>query len=398
MKIRIGLFFGGNSSEHEISIISALQAAENFDKNKYEVIPIYISKDSRFFVGENIGNIDSYKHIDKLMATSHQAAFVKTQNCVDIIIYPKPAMKKQLYAQIDLAFPVVHGTNAEDGTLAGFFELLDIPYSGPNIVSSAVGMDKYLQKIIFKEAGINVLEGMIIHIDEFSKDKEHTISKAVSKFGYPIIVKPNNLGSSIGIKIANDKDALEEALSFAFKFSRKALLERAIKHLKEVNISVLGDDEMLAFSECEEPIGKDEILSFNDKYLSGSKNKASKSSSGTMESFDRRIPADITTEQKEMVRDYAKKAFTILGAAGVSRIDFTIDCDDNAVYLNEINTIPGSLSFYLWEASGLSYKELIDKLIDIALKNYRLKKNLNFSFKSNVLNMVHLGGAKNKLS
>lgn len=397
MKIKIGVIFGGNSTEHEISIISALQATEHIDKNKYDVIPIYISKDSKFYIGENVGNIDEYKNIPNLISSSSQVALINDSNKVIIIKYPYKMFSKNIIDTIDIAFPIVHGTNVEDGTLQGFLESLSIPYVGSDVMSSALGMDKYFSKIILKNAGINCLDALLFTKYEFYSDQGKIINEIEDKFTYPVIVKPNNLGSSIGISVVKNSDEALSSLEEAFSYSEKVLVERAVTNLREINCAVLGDMENAIASECERPLNHGEILSFEDKYMSNSgfKNQSSKSA-GTMANFSRILPADISSSDRSIIRNMAIEAFKTLGCSGVARVDFIIDMDDSKIYFNEINTIPGSLSFYLWKGVGIEYPDLLDKLINLALKRNRKRKDTTFSFETNVLSKVNLKGSKHK--
>ncbi len=388
MKIQLGVMFGGNSTEHEISIISAVQAMLALDTEKYDVVPLYISKDSRFYTGEALLKIENFRDIPKLLKACTEVILVKENDVAAIYKFPFKAFGKNRIGHIDIAFPIVHGTNTEDGVLAGFIEMLGIPYVGCDVASSALGMDKFAMKAIFKEYGIPVLDSKIYTTTDY-EDIDTLIEKIEGKFSYPVIVKPVNLGSSIGISVASDRDALAKSLDTAFSFAEVVLVERAIKNLREINCSVLGDRFSAEASECEEPVSGDEILSFEEKYMNGSKG-----GSKGMASVKRKIPAPISPEMREEIRTMAVNAFKALGCSGVSRIDFMIDCDENKVYLNEINTIPGSLSFYLWEPLGVKYQELLDRMIELALKRQRARNNLTFSFESNVLSGISLGGTK----
>lgn len=388
MKIKVALLFGGKSVEHEISVISALQAYANIDREKYDVIPVYITKNSEMYCGDSVADIEAYKDIDLLLKKSFRVAFARQNDRVEIIRLEQKPFKKQLVDYIDVAFPVVHGTNVEDGTIAGYLNMLGVPYVGSDILASALGMDKYAMKAIFKENGIPVLDCSVYTSDEFYDNPGYVMLGIEKKFDYPVIVKPVNLGSSIGISKAYSRQELENALSEAFKYSKKALVEKAITNLTEVNCAVLGDESSCQTSICERPINASEILSYSDKYLGGSK------SSKGMASTKRVIPADISQESTHTVQELAVKAFKALGCSGVARIDFMIDNDSKKIYLNEINTIPGSLSFYLWEPKGIKYKELINTMIAIALKRSRDQEKITYAFDTNVLNGVSFGGAK----
>lgn len=389
MKIKVGVFFGGNSVEHEVSIISALQACNSFNKEKYEIIPIYITKNSEMYYGNGIGDITEYSNIPALLKKSQRVLLINESGKLNVVRYPMKKFGENVLNTIDVAFPIVHGTNVEDGTLQGYLHTLGIPYAGCDVVSSAVGMDKYVMKAVLKDNDIPVLDCKIVAVREYTAKQADTISAVESKIGYPMIVKPINLGSSVGIKVAKSKDELADAMEYAFQFANKVLVEHAIMNLKEINCSVCGDYEEAEASECEEPVSTDDILSYEDKYVSGGKSGSGKSG---MSSLKRKIPAEISGETREEIRTMAVKAFKCLGCSGVSRIDFMIDRDNGRVYLNEINTIPGSLAFYLWEPVGVKYPELLDRMVSLALKRQREEKALTFSFETNILNGVSFGG------
>ena len=390
MKIKVGVLFGGKSTEHEISIISAIQAINHLDRTKYDVLPIYITKNNEFYTGDGIGDIKNYTKLNDLLKASTRVILVNDGNKVNVVRYPMKKFGNNVIGEIDVAFPIVHGTNVEDGTLQGFLSMMNIPYVGCDVTSSAVGMDKYVMKTVLKENDIPVLDCLRFTSVDYDFGTEAIIAKVEDKIGYPVIVKPVNLGSSIGISKASDKEELLSALDTAFSFADVILIERAITSLKEINCAVLGDYTDAQASECEEPVNATDILSFEDKYMSGG--KGSKGSG--MANLSRKIPADISEDKREEIRKMAVNAFKCLGCNGVTRIDFMIDTSTDTVYLNEVNTIPGSLSFYLWEPIGLPYAKLLDNMINLAFKRQREQSELTFSFDSNVLESVNLGGAK----
>ena len=402
MKIKVGVLFGGKTVEHEISVISAIQAMGYLNRDKYDVIPIYITKNNEFYVGENIGKIESYTDINNLLKTSQRIIMVNEGGKTQLIKYPQKLFSKPLYDYIDIAFPVVHGTNVEDGTLQGYLKMFNIPYVGCDVLSSAVGMDKYVMKTVLKDNGIPVLDCKCYTANLYDEDSEKVVDEIESAIGYPVIVKPVNLGSSIGISKAENRSELFDSLDTAFHYATKVLVETAVQNLKEINCSVLGDYETAEASECEEPVSSDKILTFAEKYIGDGSAKGAKGAKGGVKSspsgskgmatLKRKIPADITDAQRTEIREMAVKAFKCLGCNGVSRIDFMMDTKSGNIWLNEINTIPGSLSFYLWEPLGVKYTELLDRMISYALKREREEGNITYSFDSNVLQGVSLGG------
>lgn len=381
MKVNIGVFFGGRSVEHEISVISALQAISAFDKNKYDITPIYITKEGKWYSGNELLNVDAYKNLKQLLSTATE--IYMTPGFGDFSIYPvqKSFFRQKALGKIDLAFPILHGTNGEDGVLQGFLELKGIPYAGCNVLASAVGMDKVMMKMVLKESGIPVVD-----YTWFTDKSWHTNQEAVlaniRKIGFPLIVKPANLGSSVGVSKATNDAELTAAIDLAGRFSQRILVEKMVTNLTEINCSVLGDSDSQTASVCEEPFGSGDILSYEDKYLS----KGSGSSKG-MSSTKRQIPALISEELAATIQGLAKETFRVLSCAGVSRIDFLLDTQSNTVYVNEINTIPGSLSFYLWEATNKTFVELLNDLVNLALKRHRERDNLLVSYGENIFSM-----------
>lgn len=398
MKIQLAVLFGGKSVEHEISIISAIQAIKHLDTEKYDIIPVYMTKSQEMYTGDSIADIEAYRDINALLKKSTRVVMINDNDRTYIIEHPFTKKFKKLKKAVDVVLPIVHGTNVEDGTLQGFLKTLNVPFAGCSVYSSAVGMDKHAMKLILQGCGIPVLEDMIFTSQDYLNAPENIYNRIISGIGFPVIVKPVNLGSSIGITKANNEAELKDALDLAFSFAGRVLVERAITQLREINCSVIGDTDEATASECEEPLNASTILSYEDKYMGSSKSKSGDSNG--MASLARKIPADITPEMRSEIQELAVKTFKALECNGVSRIDFMIDGELNKIYVNEINTIPGSLAFYLWEPLGITYKSLLDKLISLALKRQRDEKNISYAFDTNVLAMCSndsLRGAKGKL-
>ena len=406
MRIKLGVFFGGKSVEHEISVITMIQALEGIDEEKYEIVPIYIAKDGVMYTGDDLLDLEQYKDLDVLLKRSYKVTLVNDGKKVNVIRYPAPLIGKRVMNTIDVAFPIVHGTNVEDGTIAGYLNMLGLPYVGPDILASSIGMDKILMKRVLRDAGVPVVDFVAFYSMEYIKDEEKVLKEVEEKLSYPVIVKPGNLGSSVGIRKAKTKVELEEAIEFAMEFADRVIVEKAVVKLKEINCSVLGNVVDTAASECEEPFFSDEILSYADKYMGGSKSSkggkfgavkggkigGSKSGERAMAASKKKLPADITKEQKDEIQRLAKETFKVLGCAGVSRVDFLIDEETGKIYVNEINTIPGALSYYLWEATGKSVTEEMEDLINIAIKREADREKLTFSYDQNILAMQ--GGTK----
>ena len=393
MKTNVAFFYGCRSVEHEVSIISAVQAMRAVDREKYDVTPVYVTKDGEMYTGNCLFEIEEYRNLSELLSKCQKVNFLRENGAVVMTEQTKKLFQKPKSVRIDVAFPVVHGTNCEDGTIQGFFEYLNLPYVGCDIISSAVGMDKAVFKDVLKSAGLPVLDCICIRAKEYLTDKQKFQDEIEQKIGFPLIIKPVNLGSSVGISKVNTKEQLDDAVMLALSFTDRILAEHAITSLREINCSVLGDADECIASVCEEPFMNDEILSYEDKYMGNSKNGGQ---SKGMASLGRKIPADLSEEKAEEIRSLACKTFKAIGANGVVRIDFMIDTETDKVYANEINTIPGSLAFYLWEASGVKYPELITRLIDLAFKRQRSRNNITYTIDTNILSGVSFGskGAK----
>lgn len=392
MKVNVAVFYGCRSVEHEVSIISAVQAMKSIDREKYNVIPVYVAKSGEMYTGERLFEIESYTKPDDLIGKSHAVTFLRDNGKVVMRYLKKGIFNQKKDVNIDVAFPIVHGTNCEDGTLAGFFEFLNLPYVGCDVISSAVGMDKAVFKDVLKRFSLPVLDCVTFYAREYAEDPQKTADILIEKIGLPLIVKPVNLGSSVGISKVSEKEQLFDALDLAVSFADKVLVEPAIVNLREINCSVLGDSDECIASVCEEPFMNDEILSYEDKYLGGNKTKSGGSKG--MASLSRKIPADISKEKEEEIRALACNIFKAMGCSGVVRIDFMIDTATDTVYANEINTIPGSLAFYLWEATGIKYTELLDRMISLAFRRKRNRDSLTFTIDTNILAGVKLGGTK----
>lgn len=407
MKTKLGIIFGGKSVEHEISIITGNQAINAVDKEKYEVVPIYISKKGLMYTGNELLDLNNYRDLNTLFKKVTQITLVNDGEKINLVRFPAKNFKNNILNTIDVAIPTMHGTNGEDGAIQGYLEILGVPYAGCDILSSSVGMDKIMMRRVLKEAGIPSLDYISFYSLDYVSSPEKIISDVEEKINYPVIVKAGNLGSSVGIKKANDRAKLKEAIEYAIQFSDRVMIERAIENLREINCSVLGDQIEAEASECEEPFGSDEILSYNDKYMSGKGNKSGKiggaktandSKNQGMAALDRKIPADITPERKKEIQDLAIKTFKTLGCSGVSRIDFMIDKDTDELYVNEINTIPGALSFYLWKATDLEFDKEIDKLVELAFKRQRQREDRTYSYDENILAMSGSGKLGTKSS
>ena len=379
MKIKLGVIFGGETVEHEVSIISALQAIRYLDKNKYEVIPIYISKDRTWYTGHVLSDIDTFKDFDNVKKYTKKVVLCKKGN--KFYLQTTNGLFRKDVTDLDIVFPIVHGNNVEDGTLAGYLETIGIAYVGSHTLGAALGQDKVIQKQVMESGGVPVVKYTWFFDSEYLENKEYILTD-INKLGYPVVVKPATLGSSVGITFVKDKNEIEEAIDLAITYDNKIIVEKAVDNLLEVNSSVLGNYEYMKVSPLEEVMGLDEILSFTDKYLSNGKTKGS---SKGMASASRIIPARISKELTKNIQETSKKVFRLLNLSGVCRIDYLVDKKTEKYYVNEPNTIPGSLAFYLWQEDGLKYSDLLDEMIQIAIKEYKNKNKKVKSFESNIL-------------
>ena len=394
MKLNIAVFFGGESVEHEVSIISAHQAIEALDKNKYNVIPVYVSKERKLYVSDLLKDISNYKDLKHLISQCTQVSITSEDNRV--VIRPvKPSLfgPKEL-GTIDVAIPVMHGTNGEDGTIQGFFEMLKVPYAGCDLYGAAIGQDKVLQKNVLNDNNLPITNWFWVYGSEMDTHQSEILDK-VHRLIYPVIIKPARTGSSVGISIAHNDEEYLACFDEARQYDEKIITEKVVKPMREINCSVVGDSYSCVASVLEEvsSVSQDELLNFSDKYLGGSKSAKSEGSKG-MASTARIVPAPLTDEQTRLIQQLAKETFRVLGTSGVCRIDFLMDADTKKVYVNEINTIPGSLAFYLWKAAGVSFSELMDKLVELALDRERRRSKMTFSYETNILSNFSASSAK----
>ena len=394
MKLNIAVFFGGESVEHEVSIISAHQAIEALDKNKYNVIPVYVSKERKLYVSDLLKDMSNYKDLKHLISQCTQVSITSEDNRV--VIRPvKPSLfgPKEL-GTIDVAIPVMHGTNGEDGTIQGFFEMLKVPYAECDLYGAAIGQDKVLQKNVLNDNNLPITNWFWVYGAEMDTRQSEILDK-VHRLIYPVIIKPARTGSSVGISIAHNDEEYLACFDEARQYDEKIITEKVVKPMREINCSVVGDSYSCVASVLEEvsSVSQDELLSFSDKYLGGSKSTKSEGSKG-MASTARIVPAPLTDEQTRLIQQLAKETIRVLGTSGVCRIDFLMDADTKKVYVNEINTIPGSLAFYLWQAAGVSFSELMDKLVELALDRERRRSKMTFSYETNILSNFSASSAK----
>ena len=392
-KIQLGVIFGSRTCEHEVSIISGIQLLRSVNREKYDPWPIYIDKDGRWYTGEKLLEISTYTPFDPYRKDITRVTLDLTAGSGALISY---VPEKSLFAKgvtpvtltkLDCVIPVMHGLHGEDGTLQGLLELANIPYSSTGVAGSAVGMDKIMMKQVFRGMGFPVLPDLSALRSEWRKDPDEVMDRVEKALAYPVFCKPACLGSSIGVSRADNRQKLREALDLAFSYDRRVLIEKGLDHPIEVNCSVLGFGEEAETSVTEMPTTSGgDLLDFADKYLTGSGSKG-------MASLKRIMPAPVGDEMIRKIETLSKQIFKALDCKGVVRIDFMLTGEDE-LYITEINTIPGSMAFYLWQKSGVSYPELIDRLVAYARQAFEEKNENNYAFTSGILNGVTLGGKK----
>jgi D-alanine-D-alanine ligase len=390
-KLNVVVLFGGRSTEHEISIISALQALNAFNKTKYNVIPVYITKKGEWIRGdESFFKPETFKNLEKSIEKK-KFQYIAPSPEIDYLVDKGASfslLKSQVKEKIDVVVPIFHGRYGEDGAVQGLLDFADLAYVGCNVQAAAIGMDKMVSKRIAQAIGVPVLPANWITKYEWEKGKGAAVKNLMKGLKYPVFVKPVHLGSSIGLTRATTKKELEGALEVGFFYDTKIMVEQGLVGAKEVNISLTGNNPF-EFSATEEPVHQGAVLSFEDKYIS--KGKPSRG----MASAKRLIPAPIKKTTENKIKEYAAKFFSEIGGEGLVRSDFLVSYDEKLVYLNEVNTMPGSLAFFLWEKVGVSFEKLLDRLIELAIERKERGDKLNYTFKSNVLEGFK-GGVKGK--
>ncbi|MFZ6017073.1 MAG: D-alanine--D-alanine ligase family protein [Nitrospirota bacterium] len=378
-KLKIGVIFGSRSVEHEVSIITAHQVIQAIDKDKYEIVPIYITKGGYWVTGKKLFNLENFKDLPSLISDLKKV-YIAPDPSVKSLVMTSKRWFKGASLKIDVAFPLVHGTCGEDGTLQGLLELANIPYVGAGVLGSALGMDKIAMKAVFKENHLPVANYVWFLRNEWEDKQEKIIAKIETNLKYPLFVKPANLGSSIGISKAKNREDLMYSVEVASHYDRRLIVEESLEDAIEINCSVLGNEDLIP-SVCEQPVSWEEFLNYDEKYLRGGKTSGLKGA-------DRRIPAPISQELTEKIQKLAIDTFRAVDCRGIARVDFLVNTEKSKIFINEINTIPGSISFYLWEATGIKFSELVDRLVDLAIDAYKEKSKTTYSYDSKLLKHI----------
>lgn len=408
--LHVGVVLGGVAPEHEVSIISALQAAAALDRDRYTPVPIYVAKDGTWYTGESLLEVERYRDLDALLDEAVPVALVPTPyGHLDLLedrdaSAPQRLMHPPLRRSVDVMLLGLHGGPGENGGVQGLCETFNVPYTSAGIFGSALGMDKVMSKRVCQEAGIPVVDFVAFREDEWGYREEEGLDRCEAELDYPLVVKPARCGSSIGISQVEERGALDAAIEDAFRYDDKVVVEEAVEELREINCSVLGDRHEATPSLLEEPVAsdEDEVLTFRDKYMredgegakEGTGAKSAESAPEGMASQDRIVPARLSDERTENIQELAVRIFHLFECAGVVRIDFMIDEATDQLYFNEINTIPGSFSFYLWEPSGVPFDELLDRLVTIARRRHRERNGRVQTYDVNLLAEKSLRGFK----
>lgn len=392
--IKVGVIFGGESVEHEVSIITAVQAMNFINSQKYEVVPIYIDKKRNWYTGELLREMETYKDLENIGNYAKEVTLTRKDD--EFILQKKRGIFKGVVNTIDVAFPIVHGKGVEDGSLSGYLETIGIPYVGPSMLGASIGQDKVVQKQVLAAADVPVVNYTWFYDQEYLEDEE-TILKDIKKLGYPVIVKPARLGSSVGITVAKNEKEVKDAIDEAIKYDEKIVVEEMVPNLLELDCAVLGSNNKMECSLIGEMMTKNDFLTFEDKYIGNGSKKGPKNGN-KISTSGFKIPADVDKEIEEKIYAEAQKAFRALNLSGVTRFDFLVNQETKEVFVNEPNTIPGCLAFFFFTPKGKKYPKLLDELINGAIKEYKNSQKKVTSFESNVLSTYNGSkGAKGKL-
>ncbi len=386
-KTAVGVIFGGRSVEHDVSVVTGHQVMRAFDPERYEVVPVYINRDGRWFTGEPLLELKNFKDEITSYKGVMSAVISPSVEHHGLIINPTSGrFERSRVKRLDVIFPAVHGSHGEDGTLQGLFELADLPYVGCGVLASAVANDKIMTKIVLSQQGIPIVEGVSFSRAEWQAAPDKVIGHIVHELPrYPLFVKPATLGSSIGIGRANDETMLRAYIEVAANLDRLILVENAVTGCVEINCAVMGSGSDVRASVLEQPVSWEEFLTYEEKYLRGGEG---------MKSAERLIPAPLEPELAEQIKQLAIRAFRAVDGRGTARVDFLVRPEEKAIYVNELNTMPGSLAFYLWQEDGLSPQQVVDKLVELAREAHAEKRRSTYNYQTNLLEVAAQRGLK----
>lgn len=386
-RLRVAVVFGGRSVEHDVSIVTAHQVMAAIS-DRHDVVPVYVTRDGVWLTGPELNDLAVYR--GGRYSEVGKEAFISPVTGSPGLVVGGGRVRGPRPVPVDVVIPAIHGTYGEDGTLQGLLELAGLPYTGSGVVASAVGMDKIAMKTAFRGAGLPVVDHVLVHASRWVVDEPSVVDEIESRISYPVFVKPAQLGSSVGIGRAGDRDELRRVVAVAAAYDGRVLVEPSKDECAEINCSVLGGGRTEPrVSVCEEPVRRDAFLSFEDKYLRSAKadgaSKAPAAHDPSMAAQERLIPAPISDELTKQVQTNALDAYAAIGASGVARVDAFVDPGTGESWVMEINTIPGSFSFYLWERSGIAFPDLMDRLLEVALEEAEERNRRMFTFDSNIL-------------
>lgn len=385
-KQTVGVVFGSRSVEHDVAVVTAQQVIRALDPARYEVVPIYITRDGRWLTGAPLADLRTFQtdNIAELMGVRETLVSPSTHHHGMITPPLAGYMARNVLRKLDVVFPVVHGTHGEDGTLQGLFEMADLPYVGCGVLASAVANDKIIAKAVLREYGLPIVDYMVIRREDWRADRVAVLEGIEARLDYPWFVKPATLGSSIGIGRPADRALAIAAIDLAMSFDRRILVEPALEGALEINCAVLGNAEPRP-SVLEQPISFEEFLTYDDKYMRGGASKG-------MKGAERKIPAPLPDDVTEKIKSQAVQAFKAIDGRGTARIDFLVKGGEP--FVNEVNTMPGSLAFYLWQYEGMSPSMLCDELIRLAHEAHAEKRRTLYDYRSGLVAKAAQGGLK----
>ncbi len=383
-KLTIAVVFGGRSVEHDVSVVTGNQIIKAFESSGHEIVPVYITRDGRWYSGEALNDLNNYKN----EITSHkgveQVILSPATNHHGLIVNPVVGrFQKNAVKRIDVVFPAVHGSHGEDGTLQGLCELADIPYVGCGVMASALANDKIMTKTVLRQVGVPVVPDVAFTRSEWLDQPDALIERVNNELTYPVFVKPATLGSSIGVGRVEDDAMLRLSVEIALRFDRRVLIEQAVTDCREINCSVMGYGAKIMPSVLEQPVSWQEFLTYEEKYMRGNEG---------MKSAERLIPAPLDETWTQRIQQYAVDAFRAIDGHGIARIDFLLR--DDEVYLNEINTMPGSLALYLWRETGLSSSDVVMRLVEVAQEAHAEKRRNTYDYQTDLISLTASRGLK----
>jgi D-alanine-D-alanine ligase len=387
-KRTVAVIFGSRSVEHDVSVVTAQQVMQALKPEKYEIVPVYITREGCWITGPGLRDLGTFQadNVADLMGMKDAVISPSTQHRGIIISPVSGWFKRSQLQRVDVVFPVLHGTHGEDGTLQGLLELADLPYVGAGVMASAVVRDKIMLKTVLAQVGIPTVDHLAFSRQEWVKDSKAILARIETELGYPVFVKPASLGSSIGVARANNAEEATNYINVAANFDRRILIERAVDDAIEINCALMGNVDLRA-SVLEQPVTWQEFLTYEEKYM------RSEGAAG-MKGAERRVPAPISDELTQRIRQTAIAAFKAVDGRGTARVDFLVREEAGEIYLNEINTIPGSLAFYLWQEEGMSPSDVVDELIRLALEAHQEKRKTVYNYKTGLLAHAAARGLK----